>query len=470
MSAIGSSTSLRESSSPGVLGDEAGSVAQLLRDVRGRSAREMTELIAERIVAGELPAGTRLPTIKEFATASGASVSSIATGWARLAERGLIRTRRRGGTIVVGVGAWPQAEAPRQFRGWASIDLSTAHPAAEHLPDLRRAFELSLAEPRTHSLRRENITEQLRAAVEAEWPYAAQEWTTVSGAAEAILIACEAATPPGGVIAVQEPTTPGTVANLRSLGYTLLGVVSDEEGPVPASLAEALAAGARTFLYQPEGTLSVYSCTTTERLRELAEILRRQAPDTWVIEEDVFAGLTPGVAHTLAHELPDRVVRLASYCRAFGIDLRTTVIGGSRLLVERARLLRSHGILTQSRILQNALAHMLRDPAARAFVASATTEYATSARVLTAALAEQGIEAHSPPGGLLVWFPAADEAQAHAELAVSGVNLVASVRSFVTPPEQHLLRVATPQLPESRHIDELAVLLAAAARETVVDA
>ncbi|TFH71042.1 aminotransferase class I/II-fold pyridoxal phosphate-dependent enzyme [Cellulomonas sp. HD19AZ1] len=439
----------------------------LLTDVQGLPPRALTELLVSRITDGSLPPGTRLPTIKDLAAASGASTSSIAAVWARLVEKGLVRTRRRGGTVVVGADAWPQAAAPREFDGWASVDLTSAHPAAEDLPDLRRAFELSLAEPRTHSLAREHITDLLRTAVEGEWPFPAQEWSTVSGSGEAALLTCEAATPPGGTVAVQEPTTPGTVANLRSLGYRVVPVTSDERGPEPGSLAAALAAGATTFLLQPEGTLTVDSVLDPHRAAELADVLRTRAPHAWVVEEDVLGTLHPGGTHTLGTLLPDRVVRLASYCRAFGLDLRTTVVGGARELVERIRLLRSHGILAQSRILQNALAHMLLDPAARAFADAAARDYLTTAQNLVAALADLGTDAVVSPGGLLVWLPAHDEAQALAELSGHGITLVASGRTFVGAPARPLLRVASPQLPADAHLAELARLLADAARSQV---
>jgi aspartate/methionine/tyrosine aminotransferase len=144
------------------------------------------------------------------------------------------------------------------------------------------------------------------------------------------------------------------------------------------------------------------------------------------------------------------------------------VIGGAREVVDRVRQLRSHGIVAQSRILQNALAFMLRDPAALAAVTHAADEHAANGRALRDALAGHGVEAWSPPGGLLVWLPVRDEEQALAELAVSGINLVPNARTFVEPPRQRMLRVATPQLPQRSQLRDLAALLAAAGREGAV--
>ncbi|GMA33171.1 aminotransferase class I/II-fold pyridoxal phosphate-dependent enzyme [Litorihabitans aurantiacus] len=446
------------------------SPSQVLADLRGLTPREILAALAARIADGTLPPGSRLPTIRDVAAMSGTSTSSIAAVWARLSERGVISTRRRGGTVVVGALGWPRAGSPRAFTGWGAVDMSSAHPAPEDLPDLRQAFRRSLDEPRTNALAREHITDQLRAVVAPAWPFEAQEWTTVSGSGEATLVTCEAATPAGGTVAVQEPATPGTVGNLRSLGLEVVAVASDEAGPLPASLEAALAAGASTFLYQPDGTLTVDSRLTRSRAEELVEVLQRVAPDAWVIEEDVLATRRGPAPVSLGRALPDRVVRLASYCRAFGLDLRTTVIGGARALLEPIRQLRSHGMQAQSRILQNALAHMLSDPAACLFAESAARQHAAAADGLVERLARLGVRARSSPGSLLVWVPVRDEAQALAELATHGVTLAPSARTFVTAPSSPVLRVGTPQLPAGEPLDELAQLLASAATTRVSDA
>lgn len=449
--------------------EDLSAASRVLAEVGGLAPRDVTALLVRQIGDGTLAPGTRLPTIRDVARASGASTSSIAAVWARLGERGLISTRRRGGTVVVGAVGWPRAGTPRVFTGWGQVDMSSAHPAPEDLPDLRRAFQRSLEEPRTNALAREHITDLLRETVAPAWPFAAQEWTTVSGSGEATLVTCEAATPRGGLVAVQEPATPGNIANLRSLGLEVVAVASDSSGPLPESLELALAAGARTFLYQPSGTLTIDSRLTPSRADELAEVLTRVAPETWVIEEDVLATREPDHPVSLGTVMPDRVVRLASYCRAFGLDLRTTVIGGARELLEPIRQLRSHGMQAQSRILQNSLAHMLSDPAARQFADAAARDHEAAASGLVERLAALGVRATASPGSLLVWVPARDEAQALAELAARGVTLAPSGRTFVTPPTPAVLRVGTPQLPSGAPLDELAQLLAAAAATRVSD-
>lgn len=447
----------------------ATAVDRLVRDVRGLPVRDIVELVSARIIGGELTAGTQLPTIREFAAATGLGTSSVANVWSTLVERGLVETRRRGGTVVTRPPArWPTAGEPRPFAGWAGLDLSSAHPSPEQLPDLRQALHRSLLMSNTNSLQREPITDLLREACEAEWPFPAEDWAAVGGAAEAMLLTAEAATEPGGLIAIQQPTTSGTVGNLRAIGFEPVGVDSDRHGPLPDSLAAAMDRGARTFVYQPAGSFSVESELTQARLAELAAVLHRYG-DVWVLEEDILGPLNPMAPLSMESLLAGRVVRIASYCRAFGLDLRTTVLGGSRELIERVRRLRSHGILAQSRILQNALAHLLLDADARTLVGTAAAGYAARAAELTDALRRLDVTSLSPPGGLVVWLPAENEDETLAELASRSVVLGHSSRTFVTTPLPALVRVATPQLPDDPElITELARMLATASRAALL--
>ena len=159
--------------------------ADLIASVHGLSGPALAERLTVWIEQGLLAPGTRLPTIEEVATASGLGRSTVAGTWALLVDRGLVQTRRRGGTIVVGPAsapAWPRAGEAPVFAGWSSVDLASAHPTTDRLPDLLEAFEHSLREPHTNSLRREAITPALLEAVRRDWPFDAAEWVTVSGA------------------------------------------------------------------------------------------------------------------------------------------------------------------------------------------------------------------------------------------------------------------------------------------------
>jgi DNA-binding transcriptional MocR family regulator len=189
------------------------------------------------------------------------------------------------------------------------------------------------------------------------------------------------------------------------------------------------------------------------------------APAEWVLEEDVVGALAPLRPLRLGELLPGRVVRVTSFCRAYGLDLRTTVVGGARDVVLGVRRLRSHGILAQSRILQNALAHLLVTSSVGELVADSGRWYAARAADLAAALGRHDVPTSVPPGGLVVWLRAENEDEALAELGARGIVLTPSSRTFVALPRPAWLRVATPQLPaDPERVEELADILANAAR------
>jgi DNA-binding transcriptional ArsR family regulator len=66
-----------------------------------RAPAEIAEQIAQLIDTKVLPVDSRLPTVRDLAQELGVSVGTIAQAWSLLRERGLVETRRRGGTRVL---------------------------------------------------------------------------------------------------------------------------------------------------------------------------------------------------------------------------------------------------------------------------------------------------------------------------------------------------------------------------------
>ncbi|MGH3652774.1 GntR family transcriptional regulator [Glutamicibacter sp.] len=56
--------------------------------------------IASLISLGELPAGTKLPTVRALATDLGVAAGTVARAYKELEAEGLITSRRRAGTVV----------------------------------------------------------------------------------------------------------------------------------------------------------------------------------------------------------------------------------------------------------------------------------------------------------------------------------------------------------------------------------
>ncbi|MGC0366506.1 DNA-binding transcriptional MocR family regulator [Rhodococcus sp. 27YEA15] len=129
--------------------------------------------------------------------------------------------------------------------------------------------------------------------------------------------------------------------------------------------------------------------------------------------------------------------------------------------------MRSHGVGSNSRILQNTLAHLIGSADAARAVSVAHERYASRRTSLLNALIDRGIEAFAGPHSLVVWVTVSDETAALVALARQGISVGAGSRSFVEAPERQLLRLSATQLPDDREqIGQLADIVAGAVAES----
>ena len=395
------------------------------------------------IDGGELTPGSHLPTIREFARVAGVSPGTVMTAWSRVRDSGRLETRRRGGTVV----ADPHRPAPASSNGqaaWSQIEIALVTPDPALQPDLGSALGAVLTDTADlHNPQRAYITDRLRDSVEPSWPFAAQAWNCVGGGSEAVALATAAAAS-GGPVGVEEPVSPGYLDLLRQLGIEAIGVRADQHGPTVASVADAVRRGATALVLQPSGAYAMTGALTAERAGELA---RAVGPDTWVVEDDSAGPLASAEPPSLGGHLPGRVVRIRSYCKAFGIDLRTAVLGGSAELIERTVRLRSFGMASNSRVLQNTLAHLIGDPDTQDAMTRARGRYRVRRRAALQAFTAVGLRASASPDGFVVWVRVPDETSALINLARHGIVAAAGAKSFVNTTDG-LLRFSILQLPE----------------------
>ncbi|MFI7613295.1 PLP-dependent aminotransferase family protein [Nonomuraea terrae] len=432
---------------------EASWLAERIGDPSARGiAAALTALIRE----GTVTAQTRLPTVRGLARELGVSSGTVAEAWAELRKHGMIRTERRRGTVVLGPPDVPRPiryERIGHFGDRLAIDLAIASPDAALLPPLEAALVAAAGADGLNDYTRETITPRLRAAVEPEWPFTARGWLAVGGGYEGVQLLCQTTALPGDRIAIEEPTAARLLDILETIGVQIIPVACDQDGPVPAALARALRARPVAFVYQPRGQSPCGHAVTPERSAELAALLERSA--TLIVEDDGIGELSVSPMVSLGTRFPDRTVLVRSYSKSHGPDLRIAVIGGAAEAVERVRVLRSFGTGWTSRILQDALAHLLGDAEVRERVRHAGEVYAARRARLAAELAARGV----PTGGsdgLVLWVPVRDEPAALVTLAAHGISVAPGSRYVVEPASRHHLRLATARLTDDP--DELAAL------------
>lgn len=418
----------------------------LAEQIPETSAAGIGSAVAALIRSGQVERGAQMPTIRDLAKATSTSVGTVLTAWNALREAGLVETHRRGGTTVASEAQ--VASAGAVFSDWSAIDLSQSAPDISLQPELGAALLSTLDSKNLNVFGREYMTERLLAAVTPTWPFEPEAWATAGGGTEALLLATSAAAPPGSLVAVDEPVGPGFLDTLRELELTAVGVEADADGPTVDSLRRALAQKPVAFVVQPGAPFAVRHSVTPQRAKELAGAIRAHAEQVWVVEDDSIGPLGASESPSLGVYLPDRVIRIRSYCKAFGIDVRTSVLAGARELIDRTIALRSHGVGSNSRILQDALAYLIDSAEAAASVASAKSIYASRRQSLTSALQAEGLHVRSGPGSLVVWVEVNDETDALLSLARRGISVGAGSKSFVKTPETPLLRISSTNLPD----------------------
>ncbi len=442
----------------GTAGSDQALLVRALEVNASHTSESVRAVTAGLIREGTLAAGARLPTIRELAQHCGLSTRTVVAAWGELRKEGLIETNRRGGTVVAALDELPPG------RALVDRDLLTGSPDYDLQPDLAQAMLAGLQTEQLNRPGREYITDRLRDAVAGTWPFAAEAFVAAGGGSEGLFLAVDAAAPAGSLVAVEEPVMPGFLDTLADVGYQVVGIASDEQGALPDSLAAALRHDPSVVVLQPEGGYAAQGALTAGRAAELAAVLSAAASTPWIVEDDAVGPLAHAQAPSLGSYFPERTVRVRSYCKAYGMDIRTCVIGGSAALVERAIAARVHGIAANSRILQNALAYLISDRSTAALIDTARSRYAARRSALLDALIAHGVTARSGCNSLVVWVPVADEQGALLELARHGIIVGASTKSHVARPGSGAVRVALPQLPDDpAAIGELARRLAAAA-------
>lgn len=435
-------------------------VEWLLARLDERSAPGLADGLERLIIAEVLPAGSRLPTIRVLAEALGVSARSVVWAWRRLADRGFVHTRGRAGTFV---GARAAVPAEPQFSGWRALDFTWGQADARLQPDLLPAFADALTDPTINSVGRVPITNALRSALVDSWPFTPESWITVGAIGEAIFLAVGASAPAGATIAVAEPLPPGVRESLRTLAVSPIPVSTDHDGPIIDDLRLALQNGAEAFVFQPGSPFSPHPPVTAARLADLAKLLGGSQRPVSIIEIEPFGPLLETEPLSLGEAFPARILRVQAYCRAFGLDLKTSVIAGSAELVRGVREHRARGLGSNSRILQNALAYLLTDSQTQRDIAVARRTYDRRRERLLAALRQRGVQAGAGSASAIIWVAVRNEIDALTTLASRGIVAASGSALLVEPRADTWITIATLQLPDAAElIDELADAVAAA--------
>ncbi|MBX6391026.1 MAG: aminotransferase class I/II-fold pyridoxal phosphate-dependent enzyme [Frankia sp.] len=434
--------------------------------VDDRSARGIAGAVSRLVASGRLPAGTRLPTVRELATELGISPTTVSQAWRTLARAGVISPRGRAGTFVL-AGA-PAAADPRRYRrvtrspGRLPRDYSTGTPDSALLPDLAPVLaRVARGGNLTLSYLDDPVLPALEKALRGRWPFPPAALTVVDGALDALDRVTGALVGFGSRVLVENPSFPPLLDLLELVGAEVVPLPLDGEGIRPDALARALDAAQPVVLYlQPRAQNPTGVSMTVARAQALAKLLAGRG--VTVIEDDHIGDVAAAPPVSLGMFLPDATVHIRSFSKSHGPDLRLAAVGGVETVVGALVSRRLLGPGWSSRLLQAVLAELLEDPETERALAAARATYASRRERMTAALAARGVRALADDG-INLWMEVADEQVALVSLAARGIGAAPGTPFEAAPLGRAHLRVTIGLIPDA-DIDAVAQLLAEAAQ------
>ncbi|WP_221321785.1 aminotransferase class I/II-fold pyridoxal phosphate-dependent enzyme [Actinoplanes sp. L3-i22] len=354
--------------------------------IEGNSAAEIVRSVRGLVHAGQLPAGVALPAIRDLAGRLGVNRNTVAAAYAQLATAGVVETRRRGGTVVLGL---PEVDGEGRAAGGDLVNLAGGNPDPALLPSLADA--IAGYEPVLYGA--PAVDDRLhRLAGDLPDPH---RLVLANGAADGMERLLTTHLTRGDQVAVEDPCYLAAIGTLRVNGLRAVPVPTDADGMSASGLAAALAGGARAVIITPRAHNPTGASLTAGRAGELRAVLTAY-PEILVVEDDHFSMISARDYHRVTPPGHPRWALVRSVSKFLGPDLRTAFVLADP--VTAARL--ESGATWVSHLLQ----HVVASAWDESRFARARAAYATRSGTLVDELGHVGI-ALPRPDGLNVWIP-----------------------------------------------------------------
>ncbi len=429
------------------------------------NAQGVAAAVGRLISSGELAEGQRLPTVRAIARELGVSPTTISDAWQILGRGRAIDTRGRQGTFVGN-----HEGTSRRQRFWqiypseleAGLDLSEGVPDPELLPSLGPILAGFKDQPFTSSYLDDPVLPPLRELLQSRWPFPPEAVTVVNGALDALDRICATNLRVGDRAVVEDPGFPPLFDLLEAHGVEPVGVPMDAEGIRPSELERALDRRVQVVFLQPRSHNPTGVDMSSRRRDELASLLG--GTGILVVEDDHSGDLSIGEPVSIGELLPASTVRIQSFSKSHGPDLRLAAVGGARQPIAEMVTRRRLGSSWTSRLLQQLLLEMLRDDSIAEQVTRAGETYRERRRLVTEVLDRHGV-GYTGHTGLNLWVEVDDERSALVALAAQGIGVAPGSPFQLSRSERTAhphIRVTTGVL--TRDHEEIAAQIVRAAR------
>jgi DNA-binding transcriptional MocR family regulator len=401
---------------------------------------QIRDQLRERILAGDLPAGTRLPPQRELARSLGLSRTTVVNAYEELASEGLVEAHVGRGTLVTAPPlpadphpiAWhahfsnlgrritqhPSTSSPLVHRSQECISLAFGLPDPSLLDParLQKAWEAIVKRlgagavglcpaQGTHEVRTA-IAGRMQARRAAVRP---EDVVVVNGSQHGLDLILRLLVEPGDAVLVETPTYFGALQSFNAWGVRAIGVPMDEAGMDVERVKFLLARYHPRLIY----TVPTYQNPTgitmsLERREQLVALAQQyQVP---IVEDDPFGDLyfdTPPPPPLRALDHHGHVLYLGTFSKILAPGLRVGWIAGPGPLLERAALLNQVTELQPNSVGQHLVAEFARQGWLEALIERARHTYYARCRTMDQALRRHRLpDTHwsLPQGGMFLWL------------------------------------------------------------------
>ena len=397
----------------------------------------------QSIEDGSLRAGSKLPSIRQFAQTHDVSVYTAVDAYDRLVALGYFVSRPNLGFFVRRRQATPGPVAVagpcdafdanfymRRIFEHRSLSLK---PGCGWLPEewlfgegVRRSLrtlaagDISISgygEPKGYLPMRQLVRDLL---AEREIAVTAEQLLLTQGSSQALDLIARRAVRPGDKVLVDDPGYSNLYFALRFMGAELLGVPRTEEGYDLEQLeALILEHQPKVFFTQPRLQCPTGMSATLSHMYRVLQLAERH--DLLVVENDIYADLDDRPRATLASlDQLRRVVYIGSFSKTISPNLRVGYLAAHQELVEELAQLKMISGLTSSEFSERLAYGALIDGRWRKHLKNLRERLADAHSRVSARFLDMGFETFATPkAGMFLWVqhPSIDNASVLALLA-----------------------------------------------------
>ena len=379
------------------------------------------------IQAGSLRAGSKAPSIRQFAHAHDVSVFTVVDAYDRLVAQGYFASRPHSGFFVKqrpvsdeavsGHGPNFSFDSMWYLRRIFENRALRMKPGCGWLPDdwlfqegVRRSLRSLTAdnvdlggygEPKGYPPPRQMVRDLL---AEQEIAVTSEQVLLTHGSSQAMDLVARRLVRPGDAVLVDDPGYPNLLFSLRFLGARLVGVPRTPAGYDLAVLEQlVIEQQPKVFFTQPRlqsPTGSVAQLAHLHRVMQLAD-----KHDFLVVENDIYVDLDPEPKPSLASlDQLNRVIYISSFSKTISPNIRVGYLAANPDLLEDLAQLKMISGLTSSEFSERLAHGALVDGRWRKHIKGLRERLAKAHEMAAMRLLQIGFEIFSEPkAGIFLW-------------------------------------------------------------------